>query len=75
MEEISPLILGLWIREPECVLDMEKLLDARICAAVELRKRLGLPSKQTNVFRLMNSEGDRHVRTNCLRYSFYVDLS
>lgn len=46
-------------REPECVLNMETLLLSRIEAAVKLRKLLGLPSKDTNVFRLVNSEGDR----------------
>ncbi|KAG0607513.1 hypothetical protein M758_8G034000 [Ceratodon purpureus] len=47
-------------REPECVLNMETLLQSRIEAAVKLRKLLGLPStNHTNVFRLVNSEGDR----------------
>lgn len=39
---------------------MEKLLEARIDAAVELRKSLGLPSAITNAYRLVNSEGDRY---------------
>lgn len=46
------------IRDPSCVLDMERLIYTRISAAVELRKLLGLPSSDTNVFRLLNSEGD-----------------
>ncbi|GMY33138.1 ribosomal RNA large subunit methyltransferase I isoform X2 [Fagus crenata] len=46
-------------RDPLCVLNMEKLLEARIDAARELRKSLGLPSANTNAYRLVNSEGDR----------------
>lgn len=46
-------------REPFCVLDVEKLLETRIDAALKLRKSLGLPSANTNAFRLVNSEGDR----------------
>lgn len=46
-------------RDPGCALNVEKLLDTRICAAVELRKSLGLPSAHTNAYRLVNSEGDR----------------
>lgn len=46
-------------REPFCVLDVEKLLETRIDAALELRKSLGLPAANTNAFRLVNSEGDR----------------
>ncbi|XP_024360632.1 uncharacterized protein [Physcomitrium patens] len=46
-------------REPECVLNMETLLLSRFSAARKLRKTLGLPSDHTNVFRLVNSEGDR----------------
>ncbi|KAE9617104.1 hypothetical protein Lal_00034327 [Lupinus albus] len=42
-----------------CALNMEKLLETRIDAAVELRKSLGLPSVDTNAYRLINSEGDR----------------
>lgn len=33
-------------------------LDKRIRSAVEARKRLGLPSRETDGFRLVNSEGD-----------------
>ncbi|GLU05096.1 hypothetical protein SLE2022_222150 [Rubroshorea leprosula] len=46
-------------RDPSCALDMEKLLETRIDAAIELRQRLGLPSANTNAYRLVNSEGDR----------------
>ena len=46
-------------RNPSCALNIEKLLEARIDAAVELRRRLGLPSAHTNAYRLINSEGDR----------------
>ncbi|KAH1131462.1 hypothetical protein J1N35_002840 [Gossypium stocksii] len=46
-------------RDPSCALDMEKLLETRINAAVELRRGLGLPSATTNAYRLVNSEGDR----------------
>ncbi|KDP44655.1 hypothetical protein JCGZ_19691 [Jatropha curcas] len=38
---------------------MEKLLETRINAAIQLRRRLSLPSAQTNAYRLLNSEGDR----------------
>ncbi|PWA56044.1 S-adenosyl-L-methionine-dependent methyltransferases superfamily protein [Artemisia annua] len=40
-------------------LNVEKLLDTRINAAIKLRNNLGLPSSTTNAFRLVNSEGDR----------------
>ncbi|GKV06798.1 hypothetical protein SLEP1_g18639 [Rubroshorea leprosula] len=46
-------------RDPSCALNMEKLLETRIDAAIELRQRLGLPSANTNAYRLVNSEGDR----------------
>ncbi|KAH7536668.1 hypothetical protein FEM48_Zijuj03G0008900 [Ziziphus jujuba var. spinosa] len=46
-------------RDSSCALDMQKLLETRIDAAIELRKSLGLPSANTNTFRLVNSEGDR----------------
>ncbi|XP_052733854.1 uncharacterized protein LOC108320252 isoform X3 [Vigna angularis] len=42
-----------------CALNMEKLIETRIDAAVEVRRRLGLPSVHTNAYRLINSEGDR----------------
>ncbi|CAI0547182.1 unnamed protein product [Linum tenue] len=47
------------ISDPCCALNMEKLLQSRIAEAVELRKRLGLPSRLTNAYRLVNGEGDR----------------
>ncbi|XP_058072249.1 uncharacterized protein LOC131221122 isoform X2 [Magnolia sinica] len=46
-------------RDSSCVLNMEKLLETRIDAAIELRKSVGLPSPATNAYRLVNSEGDR----------------
>nr|CAB3445778.1 unnamed protein product [Digitaria exilis] len=46
-------------RDPACALNMERLLEARISSAVDLRRRLGLPSADTNAYRLINSEGDR----------------
>ncbi|KAI3496610.1 hypothetical protein L1887_38979 [Cichorium endivia] len=45
--------------DPSCALNMEKLLETRIDAAIKLRKNLGLPSANTNAYRLVNSEGDR----------------
>ncbi|KAG8069923.1 hypothetical protein GUJ93_ZPchr0006g41933 [Zizania palustris] len=46
-------------RDPTCALNMERLLEARILSAVDLRRSLGLPSVHTNAYRLINSEGDR----------------
>ncbi|KAM0948702.1 putative 23S rRNA (cytosine(1962)-C(5))-methyltransferase [Dioscorea sansibarensis] len=46
-------------RDLNCALDMEKLLETRFDAAIELRRSLGLPSAETNAYRLINSEGDR----------------
>ncbi|KAF8783794.1 hypothetical protein HU200_000232 [Digitaria exilis] len=46
-------------KDPACALNMERLLEARISSAVDLRRRLGLPSADTNAYRLINSEGDR----------------
>ncbi|KAG2656343.1 ribosomal RNA large subunit methyltransferase I-like isoform X1 [Panicum virgatum] len=46
-------------RDPTCALNMERLLKARISSAVDLRRSLGLPSANTNAYRLINSEGDR----------------
>ncbi|KAL4579653.1 hypothetical protein LXL04_015809 [Taraxacum kok-saghyz] len=45
--------------DPCCALNMEKLLETRIDAAMRLRNNLGLPSANTNAYRLVNSEGDR----------------
>ncbi|GAB4854718.1 hypothetical protein Ancab_023303 [Ancistrocladus abbreviatus] len=47
------------LKDPICALNMEKLLQLRIHAAVDLRKHLGLPSVSTDAYRLVNSEGDR----------------
>ncbi|KAJ1278109.1 hypothetical protein BS78_04G054000 [Paspalum vaginatum] len=46
-------------RDPTCALNMERLLESRISSAVDLRRSLGLPSANTNAYRLINSEGDR----------------
>ncbi|XP_077221431.1 S-adenosyl-L-methionine-dependent methyltransferases superfamily protein isoform X2 [Tasmannia lanceolata] len=46
-------------RDPSCALNMDKLLETRIDAAIELRRNLGLPSSETSAYRLVNSEGDR----------------
>lgn len=46
-------------RDQFCALNMEKLLETRFDTAVDLRQSMGLPSADTNVFRLVNSEGDR----------------
>lgn len=46
-------------RDPSCAMNMENLLETRIDAAIELRQILGLPSANTNAYRLVNSEGDR----------------
>ncbi|CAN6454489.1 unnamed protein product [Victoria cruziana] len=46
-------------RDPSCMFNMERLLETRLEAAVNLRKCLGLPGDDTNAFRLVNSEGDR----------------
>ncbi|KAJ0098870.1 hypothetical protein Patl1_20765 [Pistacia atlantica] len=53
-------------RDPSCALNMEKLIETRIDAAIKLRKRLGLPSANTNAYRLVNSEGDRSVKLNMI---------
>lgn len=45
--------------EDQGQIDVESLLLARISAAHQLRKALQLPSASTNVYRLVNSEGDR----------------
>ena len=43
----------------EQAVDVTALLQARIIAAHQLRLSLQLPSAHTNVYRLINSEGDR----------------
>ncbi|THG01515.1 hypothetical protein TEA_013707 [Camellia sinensis var. sinensis] len=45
--------------DPSCALNIEKLLETRIHAAIQSRRSLGLPSANTNAYRLVNSEGDR----------------
>ncbi|KAL0909368.1 hypothetical protein M5K25_020228 [Dendrobium thyrsiflorum] len=47
------------IRDASCALDVEKLLERRLDDALKLRRSLGLPSADTNAYRLVNSEGDR----------------
>ncbi|XP_024534253.1 uncharacterized protein LOC9642425 isoform X2 [Selaginella moellendorffii] len=46
-------------RDPHSNFDIEKLIETRLSGALALRKALGLPSSETNVYRLVNSEGDR----------------
>nr|BAJ94331.1 predicted protein [Hordeum vulgare subsp. vulgare] len=46
-------------RDPASALNMERLLEERLCSAVDLRRSLGFPSTNTNAYRLVNSEGDR----------------
>eukprot|EP00191_Tetraselmis_sp_GSL018_P006118 CAMPEP_0177595426 /NCGR_PEP_ID=MMETSP0419_2-20121207/10348_1 /TAXON_ID=582737 /ORGANISM="Tetraselmis sp., Strain GSL018" /LENGTH=491 /DNA_ID=CAMNT_0019086881 /DNA_START=192 /DNA_END=1667 /DNA_ORIENTATION=+ len=45
-------------RSPGCCLDVDALIMERLRAACGLRKAIGLPSDQTDVYRLCNSEGD-----------------
>ena len=45
--------------DPGAALDIVALLQLRIKEAGELRSTLGLPCEETNVYRLINSEGDR----------------
>ena len=45
--------------QPHLALDVPALLDHRIAMAVALRADLQLPRLDTNVYRLINSEGDR----------------
>nr|KAJ0185986.1 hypothetical protein LSAT_V11C900501450 [Lactuca sativa] len=51
--------IGLALSNPSCALDVEKVLETRIDATIRLRKSLGLPSANTNAYRLVNSEGNR----------------
>ncbi|KAH9302637.1 hypothetical protein KI387_014220 [Taxus chinensis] len=46
-------------RDPSSILDMELLLQSRMNDALDLRRRLELPRSDTNVYRLVNSQGDR----------------
>jgi hypothetical protein len=52
---------------------MEKLLEERISSAVDLRRSLGLPSTNTNAYRLINSEGDRYILFSGLLYFISKD--
>ncbi|EFJ46677.1 hypothetical protein VOLCADRAFT_81786 [Volvox carteri f. nagariensis] len=45
--------------DPRVALNVPALVQLRVRQAVELRRALGLPSADTNVYRLINSEGDR----------------
>eukprot|EP00798_Chlamydomonas_sp_ICE-L_P007610 gene7610-764_t len=45
--------------EGACFLKMPELIKQRVEQAVSLRSAIGLPSEQTTVYRLINSEGDR----------------
>lgn len=46
--------------DPACMLDMPALIRQRVAQAASLRRALGLPSPATtDVYRLLNSEGDR----------------
>ncbi|XP_074296015.1 uncharacterized protein LOC141623756 isoform X2 [Silene latifolia] len=47
------------LTDSSCAFNMERLLQHRINAATHLRNQLGLPSTNTNAYRLVNSEGDR----------------
>ncbi|GLI69445.1 hypothetical protein VaNZ11_014057 [Volvox africanus] len=44
---------------PAIALNVPALLQLRVRQAVELRRAMGLPRADTNVYRLINSEGDR----------------
>lgn len=51
---------GLQVREqPQLACNVAALVLHRVQAAKQLRASLGLPSSDTNVFRLVNGEGDR----------------
>lgn len=45
--------------QPQLALNVDATVGARVRAATALRHRLGLPSTQTDTYRLLNSEGDR----------------
>lgn len=44
--------------ERACYMNMPALIARRVQQAAQLRAALGLPSAATNVYRLVNSEGD-----------------
>lgn len=62
-------------RDPTCALNMERLLEARILSAVDLRRSLGLPSVHTNAYRLINSEGDRYILFLSLDLCYMVKVT
>ncbi|KAL2641303.1 hypothetical protein R1flu_008890 [Riccia fluitans] len=46
------------LKDPSCFMDMERLIQTRISASIELRKMPGLPGPETNAYRLINTDGD-----------------
>jgi hypothetical protein len=48
-----------WLEDDSCLCNMPALISLRVGQAVALRRLLGLPGPDTNVFRLINNEGDR----------------
>lgn len=63
-----PLFLFCSEIDPASALNMERLLEERLCSAVDLRRSLGFPSTNTNAYRLINSEGDRYIPFSRLLY-------
>ncbi len=55
--EIMVRVVRWW--DEDAPFDVEELIEWRIRQALQLRHRLGLPNISTNVYRLLNSEGDR----------------
>lgn len=53
------------VAEPELVCDVPALLRSRIIKAVALRAALGLPSADTNVYRLINRSAAVAVKFMC----------
>lgn len=53
------------LRNNSCTLNLPELINLRIFQALKLRNALGLPAGNTDVFRMVNSEGDRY----CLKHS------
>mmetsp|Transcript_35057 Transcript_35057/g.99375 ORF Transcript_35057/g.99375 Transcript_35057/m.99375 type:complete len:525 (+) Transcript_35057:216-1790(+) len=45
-------------KHPECCLNLDATVQARLAAAAALRGAMNLPSAETTVYRLCNSEGD-----------------
>lgn len=48
-----------WLEDDTVLCNMPALISLRVGQAVALRRMLGLPGPETNVFRLINNEGDR----------------